>query len=90
MQLHRLLLSYLISGVSTVKGQPLTLALVPRTPHKQGKPRTNLAKWRLERRASQPGMVRDTGIPMSTYQRLEAGGYERLPYQALYNCAAVL
>ena len=35
-------------------------------------------------------MVRDTGIPMSTYQRLEAGGYERLPYQALYNCAVVL
>lgn len=73
-----------------MKRQPLTFALVSRTPHKQGKPRTKLAKWRLERGASQPGMVRDTGIPMSTYQRIEAGDYERLPYQALYNCALVL
>ena len=63
---------------------------MPRTPHKQGKPRTKLADWRLKRGANQPGMVRDTGIPLSTYQRMEAGDYERPPYQALYNCAIVL
>lgn len=35
-------------------------------------------------------MVRDTGIPMSTYQRIERGDYERPPLQALMNCAIVL
>lgn len=35
-------------------------------------------------------MVRDTGIPMSTYQRIESGEYDRLPYQQLNNCARVL
>jgi transcriptional regulator with XRE-family HTH domain len=64
--------------------------LVARTPHAQGKPRTKLAEWRLERHATQADMVRDTGIPISTYQRIEAGEYDRLPYQQLYNCALVL
>lgn len=63
---------------------------VSRTPHAQGPPRTKLATWRLKRGASQPDMVRDTGIPMSTYQRIEAGSYDRLPWQQLYNCAIVL
>lgn len=35
-------------------------------------------------------MVRDTGIPISTYQRIEAGDYDRVPYQQLRNCAIVL
>lgn len=35
-------------------------------------------------------MVRDTGIPISTYQRIEAGTYDKPPYQQLYNSAVVL
>lgn len=35
-------------------------------------------------------MVADTGIPINTYQRYEAGDYERVPYARLVNCAIVL
>jgi transcriptional regulator with XRE-family HTH domain len=61
-----------------------------RTAHKQQQPRTKLARWRLNRGATQMDMVRDTGIPLSTYQRLEAGDYQRPPLQALVNCSKVL
>lgn len=63
---------------------------MPRRAHAQGEPKTKLAEWRLKRGVSQPDMVRDTGIPISTYQRIETGTYDRLPYQQLYNCALVL
>lgn len=61
-----------------------------RTAHKQQPPKTKLARWRLKRGATQMDIVRDTGIPLSTYQRLEAGDYQRPPVQALVNCAIVL
>lgn len=63
---------------------------MPKKATKQLPPRTKLAAWRIKRGASQPDMVKDTGIPISTYQRLEVGNYQRLPYQQLVNCAKVL
>lgn len=57
---------------------------------KQGPPQSKLEEWRLKRGLSQPEMVHYTGIPMSTYQRLEDVSYERLPYEKLQNCAIVL
>lgn len=34
--------------------------------------------------------VRDTGIPITSYQRIESGDYDRVPYSQLMNCALVL
>lgn len=35
-------------------------------------------------------MSLDTGIPIASYQRYEAGKYDKPPYMQLYNCAIVL
>jgi transcriptional regulator with XRE-family HTH domain len=59
-------------------------------PLAQTKPRTKLARWRLKRKLTQADMVRWTGVPLSTYQRLEHGNYQRPQVQALANCAIVL
>lgn len=74
----------------TSEAPGLAFPPVARTPHKQQPPKTKLAAWRIKRGATQPEMVRDTGIPISSYQRYEAGDYVRLPYQQLVNCAIVL
>jgi transcriptional regulator with XRE-family HTH domain len=63
---------------------------VPKQATKQQPPKTKLAAWRIRRGATQPDMVKDTGIPISTYQRYEAGDYIDPPYRALMNCAIVL
>ena len=57
---------------------------------KQGPAQSRLEAWRLKRGLSQPEMVKHTGIPISTYQRLEEAGYKRLPYQQSVNCSMVL
>lgn len=63
---------------------------MPKKATTQKPPRTKLAAWRIKRGATQPDMVRDTGISISHYQRMEDGDYQRLPYQQLLNCAIVL
>lgn len=57
---------------------------------KQGPPQSKLETWRLKRGLSQPEMVKHTGIPINTYQRLEEVDYASPPYTKLQNCAIVL
>ena len=82
--------TYLRSGVSTPGRPALAFSLVPKSATTQGDAKTKLTKWRIERGLSQPQMVQFTGIPISSYQRLEEGNYVRFPYQQLRNCATVL
>lgn len=57
---------------------------------KQGKPKTKLAKKRLEKEMSQRDMSEATGIPMATYQRLEMAERKTLNYEYMVRCATVL
>ena len=44
----------------------------------------------MKRGLNQRQMHEFTGVPLSSYQRLEAGKYVRVPYEQLKNCAIVL
>lgn len=66
------------------------MALRRRPGTKQGPPHSKLEAWRLKRGLSQPEMVKHTGIPITTYQRLEEAEYKTLPYEKLVNCSIVL
>ena len=50
---------------------------------------TRLKIWRERANLTQEQMSKETGIPLRTYQRLEAGGLYNPPIRYLVNCAVV-
>lgn len=50
---------------------------------------TRLKIWRLRHKLTHAQMSMETGIPLRTYQRLEAGGLSNPPIRYLMNCAVV-
>lgn len=51
---------------------------------------TKLAAWRVKRGVTQKEMAEATGIPLSTYWRLERGRVWSPPVRYLTNCAIAL
>lgn len=69
---------------------PVSTMCVMAASPKQTNARTPLAKRRVKLGMTQDDMVAATGIPRTTYKKLEKGGYLKPPVQHLTNCAIVL